>query len=272
MKESEWGSGRKDLVAEIRRQWEDYIKPTLYSTEDKGPHPTSWDKAKLLEWLQENAISNLGNASTTQEADCQFICAVMARTQLLQISSTAEKAAQQAALEGNWIGPDPIIRLFHAIIDHPTIKGKFLTRLNSMTRLSLENRNSELCRDISVWEDVANQWNNPAFIPTTESFTNNLHPDYIIPHDIPHTNASCLATATPQKCEDKFNAVILHLKRIIIRWERSGQGEGEFLHDHEGAQQQPEFGSLANQSENALANRANFVGEGGTFFICLGHC
>jgi hypothetical protein len=79
-----------------------------------------------------------------------------------------------------------------------------------------------------------------------------------------------LAKATPQKCEGKFNAVVLNLKRIITMWERSGQGEGGFLHEEEEAQLRlNDFGSLAGRSENALSNRTNFVRNKDKHFLFL---
>jgi membrane-associated HD superfamily phosphohydrolase len=134
-----------------------------------------------------------------------------------------------------------------------------------MSRLSLENRNSDLSRDISFWEDISNIWNDPEYTPTTELFNNNLQQT-----EIPHSKVATLAKATPEKCQSRFNAVVLNLKRIITMWERSGQGEGGFLHEEEEAQLgMNEFGSLAGRSENALSNRANFVGGNGKHFLYL---
>jgi hypothetical protein len=192
-----------------------------------------------------------------------FLRYQMGEVKELRTVSIAEMAEQQALLEGNWVGPDPIIRLFHCIIDHSHILQKFLTRLQSMSCLSLENRNSDLSRDISVWEDISNVWNDPQYTPTTELFNNNLQQT-----EIPHSKVATLAKATPEKCESIFNAVVLNLKRFITMWERSGQGEGGFLHEEEEAQLgMNEFGSLAGRSENALSNRANFVGDNGKHFL-----
>ena len=97
-----------------------------------------------------------------------------------------------------------------------------------MDHLRLENCNSdsEHSCNIFVWEDVSNEWNDPTNTITTESFTNNLHPDFILPQDIPHRSVTRLANATPDKCEAKFNAAILFLNHIITDWEASGQGKG----------------------------------------------
>jgi hypothetical protein len=220
----------------------------------------------MLEWLINNPIATLGDGDgTTRDADCIFLRYQMGEVKELRSESIAEMEKQQALLEGNWVGPEPIIRLFHCIIDHSHILRKFLTRLQSMSRLSLENRNSDLSRDVSVWEDVSNMWNDQEYTTTTEVFNNNFEQ-----REIPHSKVATLAKATPQKCESKFNAVVLNLKRIITMWERSGQGEGGLLHEEEEAQLGlVDFGSLAGRSENALSNRANFVGENDMHFLYL---
>eukprot|EP01082_Thalassiosira_pseudonana_P006057 g5707.t1 g5707 contig2:1124304-1125608(+) len=220
----------------------------------------------MLEWLINNPIATLGDGDgTTRDADCMFLRYQMGEVKKLRFESIAEMVQQQELLAGNWVGADPIIRLFHCIIDHSHILQKFLTRLQSMSRLSLENRNSDLSRDVSVWEDVSNLWNDFQYTATTELFNNNFEQ-----REIPHSKVATLAKATPQKCEGKFNAVVLNLKRIITMWERSGQGEGGFLHEEEEAQMGLlDFGSLAGRSENALSNRANFVGENDLHFLYL---
>eukprot|EP01082_Thalassiosira_pseudonana_P011173 g10847.t1 g10847 contig4:2693859-2695037(-) len=121
---------------------------------DGKPRPKQWKKSAMLEWLINNPIATLGDGDgTTRDADCMFLRYQMGEMKKLRTDAIDALAQQQTLLEGNWVGPDPIIRLFHCIIDHAHIMQKFLTRLQSMSRLSLENRNSDLCRDISVWED-----------------------------------------------------------------------------------------------------------------------
>jgi hypothetical protein len=78
-KPKEWKSDNKELGLEIRRRWDDYIKPTSTDPDAPGPRPSGWKKDALLEWLVQNPISALGNDFTTQDADCSFIHANMAR-------------------------------------------------------------------------------------------------------------------------------------------------------------------------------------------------
>ena len=97
LKSSEWCSDRKDLAFEIRRRWEDYIKPTVEDPDAPGPRLSSWAKPVLLEWLTSHPISELGNESTTQDVDCRFIRAELQRCKLLVIGAALERAEQQAA-------------------------------------------------------------------------------------------------------------------------------------------------------------------------------
>jgi hypothetical protein len=259
---TEWQASRDELATEITRRWEDYV-----ANMDGKPRPKQWKKPAMLEWLINNPIATLGDGDgTTRDADCMFLRYQMGEMKKLRTDAIDALAQQQALLEGNWVGPDPIICLLHSIIDHAHIMQKFLTRLQSMSRLSLENRNSDLCRDISVWEDVSDVWNDPRYTPTTEIFNNSLQP-----REIPHSKVATLAKATPEKCEIKLNAVVLNLKRIITMWERSGQGEGGFLHEEEGAQLgMNDFGSLAGRTENALATEQILRGRRTSIFSTFG--
>lgn len=138
-----------------------------------------------------------------------------------------------------------------------------MLRLNSMTREALENRNSSDSRDISVWEDVAFEWNDTGYTVTTESFDCCIHPDLVLSRDIPHSSVARLANATAEKCESKFNAAVLYLKRVIQNWEASGQGEGGHIEGRH------EFGSLEGREDNALATMANFVPEQDVHFLYI---
>ena len=87
------------------------------------------------------------------------------------IAATNEQAVEVEALEGNWVDPDPLICLFHCIIDYPCIRDSFMQQLNSMDHVALKNRNSEGSHEKSVLEDIATVWSDPTFTVTTESFT-----------------------------------------------------------------------------------------------------
>ena len=174
--------------------------------------------------------------------------------------AAGEKIAEIDALEEYWQGASCHIQLFHCIIDHKTIKSKFLTQFNSKGHLGLKNCNSDDCRDVSVWEDVAVCWNDVDYHVTTESFTDNMHPDYICPNEFPYSSIARLATGTPTKCETKFNECCLFIKRTITAWETSGQGDGGFV---------GEFGALEGRSEHALSSRASFVNQKTAHFLYL---
>jgi hypothetical protein len=66
LKGTEWRSDRKELAVEIRRRWEDYIKPSISDPDAVGPRPAGWAKTVQLDWLVSHPISQLGNDFTTQ--------------------------------------------------------------------------------------------------------------------------------------------------------------------------------------------------------------
>jgi hypothetical protein len=110
----EWQSSRDDLAKEISRRWEDYVGKV-----EGKPRPKQWKKPAMLEWLINNPIATLGGGNgNTGDADCMFLRYQMGEVKKLRTVIIAEMAEQQALLEGNWLGPDPIIRLFHCIVDH----------------------------------------------------------------------------------------------------------------------------------------------------------
>ena len=82
------------------------------------------------------------------------------------------------------------------------------------------------------------------------------------PIPLNHATVSHFLSATPKKCEDKLNEMLLISKRQMQNWERSGQGEGGY--DENGKEDEffqsvsHELGSLDNRPHRALQTHANF--------------
>jgi hypothetical protein len=72
-------------------------------------------------------------------------------------------------LDGNWQGIAPICRLIHCLVDFDEHKRMFLSRHDAMDRSALYDRNSEESRRLTVWDFVANKWNDVEFNPTTKA-------------------------------------------------------------------------------------------------------
>jgi hypothetical protein len=132
----------------------------------------------------------------------------------------------------------------------------------------LDNRNSDK-RPKTVWELLSHKWNDHDFEAVTEPFPD-LHNDYKDSIVIPHSKVSSLAAATPEKCKEKMSTMMVSLKRIIDKWERSGQGEGGIDVEMDGDEATEfEFGSLKNRSRGALESRASFINDSPPYLLYL---
>ncbi len=79
-------------------------------------------------------------------------------------------------------------------------------------------------RPPTVFEVIAELWNNPSFNPVAPP--SECHLDFQLATDCSYDLVSGLVPATPQKVEDCFTSMRPELLCIITRWEQSGQGEG----------------------------------------------
>ena len=77
-----------------------------------------------------------------------------------------------------------------------------------------------------------------------------------------------LSPATPDKVQEKFSTMNVHLKRIIRNWERSGQGDGGIDVDNEG-DEVSKHGGLNNRSRGALGTRSGFLGTNQPYLLYL---
>jgi hypothetical protein len=68
------------------------------------------------------------------------------------------------------------------------------------------------------------------------------------------------ATATAETAEDRWGGMVLALNRIIKNWKRSGQGDSGFQEETDDGDVY--YGALADCSQEALDNRANFIKDG----------
>lgn len=175
-----------------------------------------------------------------------------------------------------------MLRLIHALVDHDDIKSAYLTRHDLPSgRMAIENRNTVEARMGTVWQMMADRWNDPNFLPVTGIFPE-LHSDFSRPIALNHDYVSQMQVATAEKVEEKWNTMNLRLKRVIDGWEASGQGDGGHLNfddeafDYSDEMSFPDevnvseehFGSLKNRSQAALDQRKNFV-DGKTYLLYL---
>ena len=110
---------------------------------------------------------------------------------------------------------------------------------------AVDNRNSIDKHTTTVWELVSNRWNDPDFNQHTEILTT-LHSDFSVEINFGFKSIADLLCATPEKCESRFNSMVLDLKRVKEGWDGSGQGNGGLT-------------GKDNDERGSMDNRASFV-------------
>ena len=140
------------------------------------PRSRSWKSAWLLNYLDMYPICNPLNVA--------FLNQTM--TTRLRLAEQAQQQAhnENELLQRNWTGKYPYLMLLCALwIDN--IKAAFLGRHDIGNRIELDGHNSVETRPKTVWELIADLWNDIHWEPTTEVFPE-LHSDYIIGETIHH--------------------------------------------------------------------------------------
>ena len=164
-----------------------------------------------------------------------------------------------------------MLRLIMALVDSDKIRQAYIARNDiSNERIVLDNQKSTKKRATTVWELIADKWNDIEFEPETEVF-DELHSEYSRPIKIPHNKVCLLSLATPDKVQEKISTMNVLLQRLIRNWERSGQGDGgidvvndgDELFDHEESQ----FRQLKDHSRGALNTRTAFIGTNQPYLL-----
>ncbi|KAG7363562.1 hypothetical protein IV203_026923 [Nitzschia inconspicua] len=201
------------LKAEIKRRHKAFGLPK------PEPRPASWRTSKISQWLYDHPIE--------KEADLDFLKKTIANCRQISEEAAVHRQLERDATSSNWTGKDPYLRLIHCIVDD-SIKESFIKRNDIQPgRMQIENRN----REKTVWEAIANLWNDPGFAPVTEGGLAELHFDFIPSIAVPYEKVSSMNPATPQFVQNKITGMVTSLTRIISNWERSGQGDGGFHED-----------------------------------------
>jgi hypothetical protein len=186
------------------------------------PRSNHWTVEKCQQFLDDNPITNADEIS--------FLKSKIEEHKVIQEAAKAARSMEVDASEKNWVGKVPYLRLIHCLVDHDDIKMAYLRRHDiDNTRISLDNRNSDV-RQPTVYELIADRWNDPTFAPETEVFPD-LHPDFIFSQFLSFDLFCELAAASPQRVKDKLQSLNVTLSRVVSNWERSGQGDGGILDD-----------------------------------------
>ena len=242
-----------------------------------APRPAAWPIPRATQWLENNPIVAAHEVAFIRAAIAHRVL-VAERLQVAQAENTAADRPQRGS---RWCGKFPYLRLIHAVIDDENIKTAYIRRLHVPGgRMAVENRRTAEAVQSNVWFMVAEKWNDESFSPTTS--VKDSHSDFNEPIPIPFEAICDFMPATPEKVEEKWNAMILALKRGMQNWERSGQGDGGYIDDDsddddnnsDGGDEVDEnntnnFGSLRGRSQRALDLRRNFFGDKNTYLLYL---
>ena len=131
----------------------------------------------------------------------------------------------------SWTGRAPYLCLILALIDHNDIKVAYINRGDiPSVWMAVKNQNTEEAKAASVWQMMADKWNNKDFTPATASQPD-WHPHYGASETITFQMMSDFLP-NAEKVKERFESMMTVLKQTIPKWERSGQGEGGSLTLH----------------------------------------
>lgn len=234
------------------------------------PRRKAWPLQRLIDWLNAHPIIGEGDITFIEEM-------IAARI------SAAESAAREKENEdrnlgsggASWHGKFPMLRLIHALVDHDEIKSAFLMHHKLPGgHMAIEIRNTEEAHLGTVWQILADKWNDPNFLPV-KGVLPDLSPDFAHPFAILYEFVHQMQVATAEKVEEKWNSINLQLKHAIENWERSDQGDGGYLiaeFDYENIDDldddELELGLLRNRPQGALNLHKNFF-DGKSYLLYL---
>jgi len=232
------------------------------------PRPAQWTLTKILRWLDNHPI--------TDRFDRIFLKRALDEFKGNAMSAQSDRLRESDHIEKKWTGKVPYLRLIHALADNDEVKDAFLKRHDIRPgRMAIENRNSN-DQEPSVWELMAEYWNDPAFEPVSEELPA-LHSDFISSEVLSHEKVAQLSPTTPEKCEENIKSMILQLNRVILNWERSGQGGGVFDtldrsdEDSGNVTKRTAFGMFANPTDCVLDLRRSVVAHHRSYLLYLWH-
>ncbi len=230
LKQKKWALTNKQLVQEILRHWTDYAWENRLN--ERAPRPNQWKTPQLMEWLTQHPVMLQDDGSTTAATDESFLKGEIARYKHRLLASIQEQAEETELLDGNWQGFAPICCLTHCLVDFDEHKHKFLAHHDAMDQSALDYRNSNKSRQLTMWDFVANKWNDVEFAPTTEALPEDHpfhYPTFATPIELSHSLVARMSKATPSKCEAKFASLVVLMKRIRSNFKRSREGERDIL-------------------------------------------
>jgi hypothetical protein len=216
-----------DLKAECIRRWCAFIRHEQDANKAKEPSNKYWDRKKLLKYLCDHPIS--------AASEVAFLRAEISKRKETAAAAMEEAAAEKRLLDAadasakkykSWSGKLPYLRLIHTIVDNDNIKRAYIHRNDIPSgRMAVENRNTAEAKAANVWQMVADKWNDVTFTPVTESVPDLFRDHFAASETIPHHMVASFIPPTADKAKERFESMMTILKRIIPKWEKSGQGD-----------------------------------------------
>jgi len=248
VKASQVKPSNQDYLKEVLRRWDTFAKEKV----NTRPCPLAWRVSQLQAWLDANPIDT--------PTDVAYLWTELDYYKKIHEERNKEKKINMGSGSKYWNTVHPYMQLIHALVDVNNNKEMFLKRYElSSNRLVVENRKSEGKSQTTVWELIADTWNNGDFSPTTEALPD-LHSELRESITIGPDYVAELGAVTPEKVENKFATMMVAMKRGIRKWERSGQGEGGIdPKEPERDKGDHKFGSLNNCNCGALNCRHCFI-------------
>jgi hypothetical protein len=222
-----------------------------------NPLPNQWTITKCQQWLKTFPITNPSHLI--------FLCSELSVWLKVIGAAVEQKRSEEQRLQNhdngnNWYGNNPILRLIHTL-DETEIRREYMGRHDLSNKcIVTNNMKSVEKREETVWQKMANMWNNENFSPMTMALSPNLSMQFINSWVI--TFDSCLeyAATTPDKCANQFATMIVELHRLIGWWSLSGKGD-EDLDKYDADDKNDDFGNWSRCSHGARYSQANFIGK-----------
>ncbi len=253
---------------EIRRRARINIatkQPSKVSKKNNPSPNNQWTITKCQQLLETFPITNL--------SDIIFLCSEMQVRLKVTAAAMEQKRYEEQRLQNhdegnNWYGNNPILRLIHTL-DKTEIRRAYMERHNlSNERIVLDNMKSVEKREETVWQKMANMWNNENFSPMTMALSPKLSRQFVTSWVITFDSCSEYAAATPDKWANRFATMIVELHRLIGRWSLSGKGD-EDLDEYDADNKNDNLRNLSRCSQGAIDSWVNFLGTSQPYILYL---
>jgi hypothetical protein len=180
----------------------------------KQPKPKNWKKPAMIAWLERFPIKNASCVSYIKTEELQL------RNALVEARKEDEPATGPALA---WRTDEPWLRLYHCLIED-IVKKAFVSRNQLMERLELDAGKNHPKRPKPWSVELAKKFNSSSFVVRTMPLPD-LHHCFV--ESLTIKLEDCPGEITAEEVERRVAESQTTLKKIIMKWEISGRGDGE---------------------------------------------